>query len=204
MTKALIFDIGGVVTFTDFQGLQGLYNNFAHRLGISTDFVFGYHKDNWTENILGNVTLEQFFQAMKDAGAKEGLDIQAVWTEEVLKVTKLNTELLNLILSLRKNYTVGVLSNLTPGRLIVDEHMGIYNYFDFVVLSCKEHLKKPDPKFYELALQKAEVTAGEAVFVDDKESNVAAARQMGFKDILFTENNKFFEDLKKLEIKFKV
>jgi epoxide hydrolase-like predicted phosphatase len=199
MIKAIIFDIGGVITFTDFQTL---YTNFANRVGISADFVSQYHKDNWTENLLGNITLEQFFQIMKDAGAKEGLDLKAIWLEEALKIRRVNNELLDIIAKLRKNYIVGVLSNLTPSRLMMDEHMSLYNHFEFVVLSCKEHLKKPDPKFYELALHKAKVRAEEAVFVDDKESNVIAAREMGFKDILYTDNHKFVDDIKKLGVSF--
>ena len=190
--KAIIFDIGGVVTFTDFQAL---YANFANRVGISPALVSQYHKDNWNNLLLGTTSLEQFFQDMKNAGAKDGLDLKSVWLEEALKIRKINTELLELIDKLRKNHTVGVLSNLSPSRLILDERMGIYDHFDFVVLSCKEHLKKPDPKFYALALEKAKVNAAEAIFVDDKPNNIITAREIGLKDILYTDNNKFLEDL---------
>lgn len=190
--KAIIFDIGGVVTFSDFQAL---YTNFANRIGVLPTFVSQYHKDNWNNLLFGNTGLEQFFQDMKNAGAKDGMDLKSVWLEEALKIRRVNTELLDLIDKLRKNHTVGVLSNLSPSRLMVDEYMGIYNHFDFVVLSCQEHLKKPDPKFYALALQKAQVNATETIFVDDKPNNIITAREIGLKDVLYTDNNKFLEDL---------
>lgn len=198
MIKALIFDIGGVVIFSDFQLL---YKNFANRAGISPEFVAQYHPNSWSELLLGNITLEGFFNDMQKAGARADLDLEQVWLEEALKIVKVNTELLETIDALRKRYTVGVLTNLTPTRKMVDESLKIYDHFEFAILSCVEHLKKPDPKFYELALKKANAQAHESVFVDDKERNTLAAQALGFQDILYTNNEKFFEDLRKLGVK---
>lgn len=199
MIKAIIFDIGGVVTFTDFHKL---YTNFANRVGINPEFVIQYHPNSWDKLLVGDITLDGFFQDMKDAGAKDSLDLKIIWLEETLKVRAVNEELLNVITKLRKNYKVGVLTNLSPSRLMVDQHMGIYDHFDFAILSCIEHLKKPDPKFYQLALSKANATASECIFIDDKESNIIAARELGFKDIAYTTNELLFEELKKLGIVF--
>ncbi len=198
MIKAIIFDIGGVVTFTDFQEL---YANFANRVGIDPEFVAQYHPNSWGKLLVGDITLGGFFQDMKNARAKEGLDLKTVWLEEALKVRVVNEELLNAIAKLRKSYKVGTLTNLSPTRLMVDEYMGIYNHFDFAILSCKEHLKKPDPKFYQLALERAEAKANECVFVDDKESNSIAARELGFTDIIYTTNELLFKEFEKLGIK---
>ncbi len=195
--KAIIFDIGGVVTLGSFQEL---YKNFSGRVGIDVQLIDNYHQENWSDLILGNITLEQFFEAFKKAGAGKGVDLQSIWIEEMLKVRTINTQLLKAIDLLRKNYTIGVLSNLTFSRMVVDERMGIYKHFDFLVLSCVEHLKKPDPEFYNLALKKAGVTAEQAVFVDDKDRNTIAAKEIGLKEILFTDNDTFIEDLKKLGV----
>jgi len=200
MIKAIIFDIGGVITFSDFELL---YANFANRIGISPEFVSKYNEENLPELLLGNITLEQFFGAMRDADSKEKGDLESIWIEEALKIRKVNKELLDLIDRLRKKYTIGVLSNLTPSRLIVDKAMGIYNHFDFVLLSCQEHLKKPDPKFYQLAIDRAGVVASSIIYVDDKEKYTSAAADLGFNSITYRVNKQLFEELEDLDTIFK-
>jgi len=189
--KALIFDIGGVVTFTDFQSL---YANFANRIGISPEFVRQYHKENWENLLLGVISLEQFFKDMKNAGANEGLDLKTIWLEEGLKIQKVNTELLDIIAKLKKHYTIGVLSNLTPPRIMLDEYMNIYNNFDFVILSCKVNLKKSDSRFYQLAVKRTGAMPSQIVFIDDMERNIIAAGNCGMKSVIYTDNKNLEND----------
>ncbi len=200
MIKAIIFDIGGVVTCTDFPAI---YTNFANRVGISPEFVSRYSINNWNDMILGNISPKQFFEDMKNAGAKPSLDLQAIWIEEALKVRKVNTKLLDIIAKLKKQYIVGVLSNLSSTRLILDEALHLYDHFNFVILSCKEHIKKPDPQFYELALKKAGINPDEAIFIDDNERNTIAAKNLGLIDILYTNNQQLLIDLEKLGVEIK-
>lgn len=195
--KTIIFDIGGVVTFGSFQEL---YNNYAALVGLTPEFILDYHKQNRDDLTLGHITLDQFFADFKKAGAKFDGDLQEAYTNEMLKIRSINTELVNILSTLRQHYTLGVLSNLTWTRLVADERMNIYEYFDFTVLSCVEHLKKPDPKFYQLALAKSGAKPEQAIFIDDNEKYILAAREIGLKDILFTDNNKLVLDLKKLGV----
>jgi putative hydrolase of the HAD superfamily len=51
--------------------------------------------------------------------------------------------------------------------------------FDVVVESAVEGLRKPDPRIYELVLDRAGVEANEAVFLDDLGINLKPARDMG-------------------------
>jgi len=46
-------------------------------------------------------------------------------------------------------------------------------------------LLKPDKRMYRLALDAIGCKPKEAVFIDDREENVAAARKMGMEGILF-------------------
>jgi FMN phosphatase YigB (HAD superfamily) len=59
--------------------------------------------------------------------------------------------------------------------------------FDSYVLSFKERLIKPDPRIYELALDRAEADAPECVFIDDRPENVAAATALGIRGVVFEE-----------------
>ncbi len=82
----------------------------------------------------------------------------------------------------------------------MDQDLKLYDHFDYSVLSCKEHLKKPDPEFYKIALAKADVRPEEAVFIDDKEKCITAARELGMKGILYSGNAKLVEELEKVGV----
>jgi HAD superfamily hydrolase (TIGR01509 family) len=118
---------------------------------------------------------------MRSAGADPTLDLQTIWMEEGIKNRQINEELIDIIEKLRENYSVGVLTNLTFSRKILDEEMNLYSHFDYVALSCVEHLKKPDHAFYQLALKRAGVKTQEAIYIDDKESCTTPAEEIGIK-----------------------
>jgi putative hydrolase of the HAD superfamily len=57
---------------------------------------------------------------------------------------------------------------------------------DHSTYSCDVRMTKPDPRIYRHCLEGLGVEAGEAVFLDDREENVEAAREVGIHAILFT------------------
>ena len=59
-------------------------------------------------------------------------------------------------------------------------------WFDVVVVSFEVGLAKPDPRIFELCLSRLGAQAGETLFVDDREDNVAAAERLGLRTLLFT------------------
>jgi HAD superfamily hydrolase (TIGR01509 family) len=110
--------------------------------------------------------------------------------------------LLDIIKKLREKYLVGALTNLTASRRIIDEYIGMYSHFDYVFLSCEEHLKKPDPRFYALALAKADATPEEAIFIDDQKKCTIGAEAIGIKSILYAypDNEELVENLRRLDV----
>ena len=188
MIKTILFDIGGVVTETEFGSV---YANFGARIGLTKQIVENYHKKNFDEMLTGAITLEDFWLDMKNLGGNQNLPYEDIWLEEITRSRKINIELLDIIKKLKKKYTVGVLSNLTFTRLIADEEIDLYSHFDYKVLSCIEHVRKPDKTFYEIALKRAGVDPKEAILVDDAQINLDTATRIGMKGILYTyDNNK--------------
>jgi 2-haloacid dehalogenase len=60
------------------------------------------------------------------------------------------------------------------------------NWFDGVVVSGTEKMRKPSSAFYKLLLDRYNVRAEEALFVDDNKRNTDAAQQVGIDSIVFT------------------
>ncbi|MCR4565154.1 MAG: HAD-IA family hydrolase, partial [Bacteroidales bacterium] len=50
-----------------------------------------------------------------------------------------------------------------------------------------EGVKKPDPAFFKILLERFHLKAEECVFIDDNEKNVEGARALGFTGIRFTD-----------------
>ena len=47
------------------------------------------------------------------------------------------------------------------------------------IISWREHMMKPDPRIYQLLLDRYQLKAEECIFYDDREENTAAARRLG-------------------------
>ncbi|MBR5092175.1 MAG: HAD family phosphatase [Bacteroidales bacterium] len=80
------------------------------------------------------------------------------------------------------------------------EHFGILQMIDRYVVSGAEGLVKPDPRLFQVLLDRYGLKAEECIFIDDNPDNVDAARQLGMEGIVF----QGAEDLReKLRIKIK-
>lgn len=62
----------------------------------------------------------------------------------------------------------------------------ILQLIDRYVVSGQEHLVKPDPRLFQVLLDRYSLKAEECIFIDDNPDNVAAANNMGIHGILFT------------------
>jgi len=58
-------------------------------------------------------------------------------------------------------------------------------------------ISKPNPDFYRYILKEEGVKPEEAVFVDDTEENIIAARNIGIKSILFKAPHSLKQQLKR-------
>ena len=70
--------------------------------------------------------------------------------------------------------------------------------FDVVFCSGEEGVVKPDRIAFEKTLERLGVNPEQAVFIDDTEEHVLAARNLGLHGILFTSAEALENDLKKL------
>lgn len=63
---------------------------------------------------------------------------------------------------------------------------GLFDRFRDIVVSGDEKMAKPDPAIYQLALTRFGLSAGQTIFIDDREDNIDAARAEGMAGHLFT------------------
>jgi len=93
----------------------------------------------------------------------------------------------------------GLLSNM-PHDMIsyARQNFAWLSRFDHKTFSAEERLIKPDPAIYQHSLDGLGVAASEALFVDDRESNIEGARALGIKAIRFQSVAQLKNDLERL------
>jgi 2-haloacid dehalogenase len=74
------------------------------------------------------------------------------------------------------------------------------DWFDGMMISGDEQLIKPDPRIYRLLAERFDIAPAAAVFIDDREDNVEAARAGGFTGVVFTSAGQLRRDLARLEL----
>lgn len=77
-------------------------------------------------------------------------------------------------------FRLGVISNTFPSLEASICAMDLGRYFEHYIASSLVGTSKPDPRIFEIALQKMGVAPDEAVFIDDMPENSDAARDLGF------------------------
>lgn len=91
---------------------------------------------------------------------------------------------------------VGLLSNTNPLHYhLCLENLPVLRHIPVHFLSYQLLALKPEPAIYHAVMEAIELPAGEILFIDDSEENVAAAQKIGMQGIRFTERAKLDQEL---------
>lgn len=80
------------------------------------------------------------------------------------------------------------------------ERYEFLHWFDGRVVSGEEKMRKPNPEFYNVLLNRFSVRPDEALFIDDNLRNVKAAEELGISSIHFRSPQQLREELKSLAL----
>jgi putative hydrolase of the HAD superfamily len=147
---------------------------------------------------IGEMLHEEFLEIVS---RESGKTPEEVW-EGVKAELVINTSLVSLLRSLKKDYKIALLSNYTAPwlREIIDTNK-LWDLFDEYIISSEQKMIKPNPDIFEAMLGKLLLTGREVVFTDDRQKNVDAAIRFGWNAVLFTNTEQFANDLKNLGVK---
>ncbi|HEX8459794.1 MAG TPA: HAD family phosphatase [Segetibacter sp.] len=100
-----------------------------------------------------------------------------------------------------KKYKMYALTNWSAETFpIALQRFELLHWFDGVVVSGTEKMRKPFVEFYNILLDRYNVAPAEAVFIDDNLRNVEAAQKMGIDSIRFLHPEQLAAELKAREI----
>ncbi len=183
--KAIIFDLGGV--------LIDWNPRYVYRTVFDTE-----EKTEW---FLQNIcTLD--WNEKQDAGhliataVEEKVDEFPEWEKEIRIYYDRWKEMLkgpiqetvDLFRQLKETgkYKCYALTNWSAELFpVAIERYDFLQWFDGIVVSGEEKTRKPFPEIYQLLLDRYDVKAQEAIFIDDSLRNIHAAQKLGFISIQF-------------------
>jgi len=180
--KAVISDFGGVLVRTlDTTGRA----RWEARLGVTprelTQMVFDSETSQRAS--VGVIPASAVWDALAVQLNLSAEEIRA-FRHDFFAGDQVNAELLDFIQSLRPRHKTAILSNAWSDlRRVVVDRLALNTAFDTMVISAEEGVVKPDRRIYEIA--RLGVALDEAVFIDDMEQNVEAARAYGMRGVLF-------------------
>ena len=177
--KNIVFDLGGVL--------------FARRRSDCTpDFIefFAFVRQEqiphfWEEYDRGTSTLDEVTEelcringcdrAKCDEYLRQAIDLQrpVEATERLIGDLK------------AAGYRLYVLSNMSREFIDFLRRFPVYRNFDGEVVSCEEHTVKPEPRIYEILLERYGLQPDETLFIDDRRANIQAAEALGIHGPLF-------------------
>ena len=99
------------------------------------------------------------------------------------------------------NYKVVALTNWSAETFPVAlERFDFLHWFEGIVVSGTEKMRKPFNEIYELTLNRFNIEAAQSLFIDDNAKNIEAAEKMGINTIRFNNPTQLKSDLKSLNI----
>ncbi len=197
MIKAVIFDIGNVLTDFSWQEMyreKGLAGETFERVAEAT-----VKSPYWCELDRGNMSFEEVVEKFVSIDKEMEDEIRRVLADTHGIVTG-RTYAIPWICNLKeRGLQVYVLSNFS--EKIWKECQDALEFFPFTdggIISYKEHLIKPEPAIYSLLLKRYGLKAEECVFIDDLKENIEAAKRQGIHGIVFETYEQAVLELNKL------
>lgn len=181
--KAVIFDLDGVICFTDKYHYQA-WKALADRLGIYFDEIINNRLRGVSRMASLDIVLERaaraYSQEEKDAFAAEK---NATYVELLQQMSPrdLSDEVRETLNALRAGgYKLAIGSSSKNTKLILSR-IGLGDFFDAISDGTNITHSKPDPEVFLMAAEMLSLDPAECLVVEDARAGIQAAHAGGFK-----------------------
>ncbi len=191
--EAVLFDFGGVITTSPFDG----FARYEREAGLPAGLIRQLNSTDpdgnaWARLERSEVSRDEFARLFEAEAAAMGHRLSAAAVLECLK-TELRPRMVGAVDRLRATHKTAILTNnvlpdedTDPVTSPTGDIYAVLDAVDVVVESCRVGVRKPEPRFYEIACDLLGVAPARCVFLDDLGVNLKPARAMGMTTIKVT------------------
>lgn len=198
MIKAVLWDFGGVILSSPFEAMR----RFEEDEGLPRDFFRTLnaerpHDNAWAKLERNEVSIDGFCELFEAEALEAGhkVDGRAVLA---LLLGDIRPQMVDAVKRCKERLKVGLLTNNFAWGDGPPEIKEVVALFDAVVESSKVGIRKPEPRFYELACELLGIESHEAVFLDDLGVNLKPARAMGMTTIKVEDPDAALDELQRV------
>ena len=188
MIKNVIFDIGNVLVRFDPYKYVTEYGYDKE----TTEKVFKlvFLDKRWPELDRGTLLGEDYMKSLIETNPKYKKEITETFSNWY-NMLEIKTESVEFLKELKeKGYKIYILSNFAGKEYErLEKENEFFKLADGKVISYSVKKIKPEREIYELLLDKYDLKAEECVFLDDLESNINGAKNVGIHGIVFKDLN---------------
>ncbi|HEY2584031.1 MAG TPA: HAD family phosphatase [Mucilaginibacter sp.] len=200
MINTIIFDLGAVlIDWNPHYMYRTIFNDEQEMKNFLANIV----TSDWNEEQDAGRSLQEGTEILVQQFPEHEDNIRAFYTrwEEMLGEAFWDTVEIFKELKETGKYKIYALTNWSAETFPVAlARYDFLNWFDGIVVSGAEKMRKPTPEFYQILLNRYQVKPDEALFIDDNYRNILAAEKLGIQSIHFTSAELLREKLTKLEI----
>ncbi|MCM2273149.1 MAG: HAD family phosphatase [candidate division Zixibacteria bacterium] len=195
--KVIVFDFGGVLyTYNYIRSLH----YFSGTLGISFERAEAAWNARIDEFERGAITETGYWDAFRKAAGVEKDDV--FLHEMFVSMFTPMPESLEIKRRLKPQYRLGMLSNNCEWERDMNGRLHLRDGFDLVLMSYELGARKPEPKIFELLIDRAGARPEEIVFIDDTAAYGPAVEAAGIRFIHFRSPRQLSEELHLLSVWF--
>jgi putative hydrolase of the HAD superfamily len=190
MMKSVIFDLDGTLLDRDAsveQFISVQYDRLSEHLNHIP-------KNDYTARFIeldchGHVWKDKVYQSLVSEFAIEGMSWQSLLEDYEMQFQfhcvpfQFLTEMLNELK--KQDYLLGIITNgRSPFQARAIDGLGIRDYFDAILISEAEQVRKPQVEIFQRAMNRLAVLASDSVFVGDHpEADIIGAKSAMMKTI---------------------
>ena len=181
--KNIVFDFGNVLAMFDTERLVRTYYQEESDFEIVKDKLFY----DWDLLDSGRIDYEDYMDNVENMLPKHLIPaFRQIRNEWYMHLDPIRGTW-KLIHDLKENgYKLYILSNAPTFFAKHASYYNIVNKFDGIVFSGPIKLAKPEPEIYQYLFDKFDLIPEECLFLDDKEININASKELGMDGIVFT------------------
>jgi epoxide hydrolase-like predicted phosphatase len=186
--NTIFFDFGGVIIKTpDYRWVKRRKNI----LGLNNhpeilDLLDNPHESALMKEIcLGKIPEDHLWTIMAEKWRVKP-NVIKFFRRQMASKRHLNQPVMRFMAEAKENHQTAILSNAgDQSRRLMEDVYKLHHYVDEIIISAEEGVIKPDPRIYEIAMERMHAEPETSLLLDDHLPNILAAQAFGMHAVQF-------------------